>query len=151
MMIYFTPLFRTAVGYDRLAAMLEEATRSDANGYPPYNLELTGEDRYRITMAVAGFTESELDIEVKQNVIRVTGRKAAEEQQRKFLHRGIANRAFERRFQLADYVRVQGAQLQNGLLLIDLVREVPEAMRPRRIEIKVGEGKPALESRAEAA
>lgn len=151
MMIDFTPLFRTAVGYDRLAAMLEEATRSDANGYPPYNIELTGEDRYRITMAVAGFTESELDIEVKQNVIRVTGRKAAEEQQRKFLHRGIANRAFERRFQLADYVRVQGAQLQNGLLLIDLVREVPEAMRPRRIEIKVGEGKPALESRAEAA
>ena len=151
MMIDFTPLFRTAVGYDRLAAMLEEATRSDANGYPPYNIELTGEDHYRITMAVAGFTENELDIEIKQNVIRVTGKKAAEEQERKFLYRGIANRAFERRFQLADHVHVQGARLENGLLLIDLVREVPEAMRPRRIAIRVGDTKPALESRAEAA
>ena len=151
MMIDFTPLFRTAVGYDRLASMLEEATRSDANGYPPYNIELTGEDRYRITMAVAGFTESDLDIEVKQNVIRVVGKKAAEEQERKFLYRGIANRAFERRFQLADYVRVQGAQLENGLLLIDLIREIPEAMRPRHIEIKAAEAKPAIESKAEAA
>jgi molecular chaperone IbpA len=151
MMIDFTPLFRTAVGYDRLASMLEEATRSDANGYPPYNIELTGEDRYRITMAVAGFTENDLDIEVKQNVIRVAGKKAAEEQERKFLYRGIANRAFERRFQLADYVRVEGAQLENGLLLVDLVREIPEAMRPRRIEIKSTEAKPAIESKAEAA
>ena len=151
MMIDFTPLFRTAVGYDRLASMLEEATRSDANGYPPYNIELTGEDRYRITMAVAGFTESDLDIEVKQNVIRVVGKKAAEEQERKFLYRGIANRAFERRFQLADYVRVQGAQLENGLLLIDLIREIPETMRPRHIEIKAAEAKPAIESKAEAA
>jgi molecular chaperone IbpA len=151
MMIDFTPLFRTAVGYDRLASMLEEAARSDANGYPPYNIELTGEDRYRITMAVAGFTENDLDIEVKQNVIRVSGKKAAEERERKFLYRGIANRAFERRFQLADYVRVEGAQLENGLLLVDLVREIPEAMRPRRIEIKSTEVKPAIESKAEAA
>ena len=151
MMIDFTPLFRTAVGYDRLASMLEEATRSDANGYPPYNIELTGEDRYRITMAVAGFTQSDLDIEVKQSVIRVSGKKTAEEQEHKFLYRGIANRAFERRFQLADYVRVEGAQLENGLLLIDLVREIPEAMRPRRIDIKASDTKPAIESKAEAA
>ncbi len=151
-MIDFTPLFRTAIGFDRLANTLETAYRADAGGYPPYNIEVEGEDRYRITMAVAGFTESELDIEVKENLLRVTGAKRDDDTQRHFLHRGIATRNFERSFQLADYVRVAGAELRDGLLHVALVREVPEAMKPRRISIRTeAEGKPALEGRSEAA
>ena len=151
MMIDFTPLFRTAVGFDRLTSMLEEASRAEGNGYPPYNIELTGEDQYRITMAVAGFSEDELDIEVKQNTLRIAGNKRDEAKGAKFLHRGIATRAFDRRFQLADYVRVAGAHLEDGLLHIDLVREIPEAMKPRRIEIGSEPSKPAIESKSEAA
>jgi molecular chaperone IbpA len=147
-MIDFSPLFRTAVGFDRLASMLEEASRTEGNGYPPYNIELTGEDRYRISMAVAGFAQSELELEVKENMLRIAGSKADDSKERRFLHRGIANRAFERRFQLADYVRVSGAHLQDGLLHIDLVREIPEAMRPRRIAIEAAEPKPAIEGSA---
>ena len=150
-MIDFSPLFRTAVGFDHLAAMLDEASRTETNGYPPYNIELTGEDSYRVTMAVAGFAESDLDLEMKQGVLRITGRKADDSKERKFLHRGIANRAFERRFQLADYVRVEGAHLQDGLLHIDLVREIPEAMKPRKIAISGAQEKPAIESAAKAA
>lgn len=151
-MIDFTPLFRTAIGFDRLANTLETAYRADAGGYPPYNIEVEAEDRYRITMAVAGFTESELDIEVKENLLRVTGAKRDDDAQRHFLHRGIATRNFERSFQLADYVRVAGAELRDGLLHVALVREVPEAMKPRRISIRTeAEGKPALEGRSEAA
>jgi len=150
-MIDFSPLFRTAVGFDHLAAMLDEASRTETNGYPPYNIELTGEDSYRVTMAVAGFAESDLDLEMKQGVLRITGRKADDSKERKFLHRGIANRAFERRFQLADYVRVEGAHLQDGLLHIDLVREIPEAMKPRKIAIGGAQEKPAIESAAKAA
>ena len=135
-MIDFTPLFRTAIGFDRLANTLESAYRADAGGYPPYNIEIEAEDRYRITMAVAGFTGDELDIEVKENLLRVRGAKKDEGQERHFLHRGIANRSFERTFQLADYVRVAGADLKDGLLHVSLVREVPEAMKPRRIEIR---------------
>ena len=135
-MIDFTPLFRTAIGFDRLANTLESAYRADAGGYPPYNIEIEAEDRYRITMAVAGFTGDELDIEVKENLLRVSGAKKDEGQERHFLHRGIANRSFERTFQLADYVRVAGADLKDGLLHVSLVREVPEAMKPRRIEIR---------------
>jgi molecular chaperone IbpA len=131
----FSPLFRTAIGFDRLASALESANRADAGGYPPYNIELTGEDRYRITMAVAGFRADEIEIETKDNMLRVSGRKGSDVADRKFLHRGIANRDFERSYQLADYVRVQGADLRDGLLHIDLMREVPEAMKPRRIEI----------------
>lgn len=150
-MIDFSPLFRTAVGFDHLASMLEEASRHEANGYPPYNIELSGEDRYRITMAVAGFGESDLEIEVKENLLRVAGKKADDAAERKFLHRGIANRAFERRFQLADHVRVDGAHLKDGLLHVDLVREIPEAMKPRKIEIGSSEPTPAIEGKAHAA
>ena len=150
-MIDFSPLFRTAVGFDHLANMLDEASRTEPNGYPPYNIELTGEDSYRVSMAVAGFGESDLDLEVKQGVLRISGRKADDAKERKFLYRGIANRAFERRFQLADYVRVEGAHLQDGLLHIDLVREIPEAMKPRKIAIGGAPDKPAIEGKAKAA
>ena len=146
----FTPLFRTAIGFDRLARALESASRVDAGGYPPYNIEMTGEDRYRISMAVAGFTADEIDIEVKENLLTVSGHKGAEVADRSFLHRGIANRNFERAYQLADYVRVEGAELKDGLLHVDLVREVPESMRPRRIEIR-GQDERLIESKVEAA
>ncbi|MES9876915.1 MAG: Hsp20 family protein [Candidatus Sedimenticola sp. PURPLELP] len=147
----FAPLFRTAIGFDRLADTLESAYRSDSGaGYPPYNIELTGDDEYRISMAVAGFTRDDLDIEVKQNILRVTGAKKDDQQSRKFLHRGIANRSFERSFQLADYVRVDGAEIRDGLLHVELVREIPEAMKPRRVEIK-SDGDHLIESKANAA
>jgi molecular chaperone IbpA len=147
-MIDFTPLFRTAVGFDRLASMLEEANRIDTGGYPPYNIELTGEDRYRITMAVAGFSQDDLELEAKANVLRVSARKNGEEQKRNYLYQGIATRSFERRFQLADHVRVESASMQDGLLHIDLVREIPEAMKPRKIEIAGPADKPAIEGKA---
>ena len=135
----FSPLYRSAVGFDRLARQLESAARSSQeNGWPPYNIETTGENAYRIEIAVAGFSPDELNIEVKENLLTVTGRKTANDDtatQKTYLHRGLAERDFERRFQLADYVRVKGADLKNGLLHIDLVREVPEAMKPRKIEI----------------
>jgi molecular chaperone IbpA len=150
-MIDFTPLFRTAIGFDRLAHTLENAHRSDAGGYPPYNIELTGEHQYRITMAVAGFEQDELDIEVKDNILKVSGGRMPESGERTFLHRGIANRSFERSYQLADYVRVEGASLKNGLLHIDLVREIPEAMKPRRIEIQSDAAQPAIDSESAAA
>ena len=140
------------LGFDDLERLLERATKAGDDGYPPYNIELTGEDQYQITMAVAGFSEDELDIEVKQNTLRVAGRKSGDQDKdHKYLYRGIASRGFERRFQLADYVRVDGAILRNGLLHVDLVREIPEAMKPRRIEIGAGGDKPAIESSAEAA
>ena len=141
----FTPLYRSAVGFDRLASLLESAARtSQENGWPPYNIETTGENAYRIEIAVAGFKPDELNIEVKENLLTVTGRKTANDdggEQRNFLHRGLAERDFERRFQLADYVVVKAADLVNGLLSIDLERELPEALKPRRIEIGTG---PAL-------
>jgi molecular chaperone IbpA len=132
----FTPLFRTAIGFDRLAHALESANRADAGGYPPYNIELTGEDSYRITLAVAGFKADEIDIEVRENLLKIKGQKGTDVADRQFLHRGIANRNFERTYQLADYVRVEGADLSDGLLHVDLRREIPEAMKPRRIEIR---------------
>ena len=137
---------RERAGFDRLANTLETAYRSDAGGYPPYNIELTGESQYRISMAVAGFEEDELDIEVKENILKVSGSRKTDEQERAFLHRGIANRSFERSYQLADYVRVEGASLKNGLLHIDLVREIPAAMKPRRVEIQ-SDDKPSIEAR----
>ena len=141
--IDFTPLYRSAVGFDRMANLLESAARtSEAGGWPPYNIETTGENAYRIEIAVAGFKPDELNIEVKENLLTVTGRRTAnDENERTFLHRGLAERDFERRFQLADYVVVTEAGLNNGLLTIELKRELPEALKPRRIEINAG---PAL-------
>lgn len=131
------PLYRSTVGFDRLFSALDQfASAETAPSYPPYNIERTGENAYRITVAVAGFTEEDLSIEVRENALTLRGeRKAEAEKRAEFLHQGIAARAFERRFQLADHVQVTGAVLENGLLHVDLVREVPEAKKPRRIEI----------------
>lgn len=148
----FSPLYRSVVGFDRLAALLDAASSSaEANGYPPYNIETQGPDAYRIEMAVAGFKPEDLSIEVKENVLTVQGRKPANDEGRKFLHRGLAERNFERRFQLADYVVVTDAQLADGLLAISLKRELPEAMKPRKIEIGAATSAPAIEGRAKAA
>ena len=132
----FTPLYRSAVGFDRLAGLLESAARtSQENGWPPYNIETTGENAYRIEIAVAGFKPDELTLEVKENLLTVTGRKTANDDTKKYLHRGLAERNFERRFQLADYVLVTDANLADGLLSISLKRELPEALKPRTVQI----------------
>ena len=132
----FTPLFRSAIGFDRLTNALENAYRSDNNsGYPPYNIELLEENHYRISLAVAGFKEDELDIEIKNGRLTVSGAQKDGSEDKQYLHHGIANRNFERSYQLADYVRVKDAELKDGLLHIDLVREIPEAMKPRKIAI----------------
>ena len=134
-----TPLLRATVGFDRMVNMLDTSAYQDegALSYPPYNIEKTGEDAYRIVMAVAGFSEDELNITVKENSLVVTGKKEKpESDEGSYLYRGIAARAFERRFDLADHIRVTGARTENGLLFIDLVREVPEAMKPRTIKIE---------------
>ena len=147
-----TPLLRATVGFDRMFNMLDTATRLDerAPSYPPYNIEKTGEDTYRIVMAVAGFGEADLEVTAKDNSLAVTGKKdkAPEAQTlaraaERYLHRGIATRAFERRFDLADHIRVTGARIENGLLHIELVRELPEAMKPRSIAIETIAPKPA--------
>lgn len=131
----FSPLFRSSVGFDRLVNALEAASRVESiDNWPPYNIAKTGEDDYRITMAVAGFSEDELSVTQEQNMLLVAGKKSADENAQ-YLHRGIAGRSFQRRFQLADHVRVEGATLVNGLLTIDLLREIPEEMKPRRIAI----------------
>ena len=146
----FSPLFRSTIGFDRMSQLLDAAMRGDeANGYPPYNIEKTGEDAYRITMAVAGFAPEDIEITVKENSLLVTGKAKPVDENVSFLYRGIAGRAFERRFQLADYIKANGASLVNGLLHVDLVREVPEAMRPRtiKIETKGGTSK-VIDSRA---
>jgi molecular chaperone IbpA len=131
------PLTRSAVGFDRLFQMLETASKTEGQGYPPYNIESVAENQYRIELAVAGFRPEELNIEAKENVLIVTGRKAANDsdEDRRFLHRGLAERDFERRFQLADYVVVTDASLANGLLSIGLERQLPEALKPRIIPI----------------
>ena len=132
----FAPLFRTAIGFDRLARLMDTATSApDASSYPPYNIERTGEDTYRLTMAVAGFRPEELDLVVKDNTMVVSGKASNEGQTGEMLYRGIAGRAFERRFVLADHIVVDGADLQNGLLHVGLKRVVPEALKPRRIAI----------------
>lgn len=131
-----SPFYRTAIGFDRLAKMLNENQRSENDiSYPPYNIELVEENAYKIVMAVAGFQQDELEIETEHQALRVTGRKAKKEQETTFLHRGIATRDFEHKFQLADHVKVTGAHLENGLLTIALLREIPEALKPRKIEI----------------
>ncbi len=136
-MFDLTPLYRSTVGFDRLARMLDEASSFETPTYPPYNIERLSEDAYRITMAVAGFGPSDINIEVKGNALTVSGKKADHPSDTKteFLHQGIAARAFERRFQVADYVQVQGADMENGLLHISLKREVPESLKPRSIPV----------------
>lgn len=145
----FAPLYRSVVGFDRLANLLEAAASGDAGGYPPYNIETVDDNAYRIEMAVAGFKPDELAVDVKENVLTVAGRKAANDDPRRYLHRGLAERNFERRFQLADYVVVTDAQLADGLLSISLRRELPESLKPRRIEIKAGQA--AIEGQVAAA
>ncbi len=135
----FSPLFRTSVGYDRLASLMNSANRCEqGSSFPPYNIQKAGDDHYRITMAVAGFAESELSITSEHNKLIVTGNRPdeREDEENAYLYRGIATRSFERRFNLADHVRVSGARLDNGLLHIELEREIPEAMKPRTIEIQ---------------
>ncbi len=131
------PLYRASVGFDRFADLMDRVLTNDVaqSTYPPYNIEKTADDAYRISLAVAGFTDAELTVEVRENALIVAASKADERSGRAFLHRGIATRAFERKFQLADHIRVTGASHENGMLHIDLVREVPEALKPRRIEI----------------
>ena len=141
----FTPYRRSTVGFDRLFDMLESSARQQSSeNYPPFNLERVADDRYRITLAVAGFKQEEIEITAQQNLLQVKGKKAETEGQDRasFLHLGIANRSFERRFELADFIVVEGADLSDGLLTIELVREVPEAMKPRNIAI--GAPKPTL-------
>ena len=135
----FTPLYRSSVGFDHLFNLLESASRGDQKntGYPPYNIESLGKDQYQITLAVAGFAEEDLEIQSEQNRLKIKGQHQAEKVERTFLHQGIANRNFERTFELAEHVKVTGASLKNGLLAIDLVKEIPEAMKPRKIEIGV--------------
>jgi len=148
----FSPLFRSTVGFDRLARLMDTATRFDesAPSYPPYNIEKMGEDEYRITMAVAGFGEDEIEITAQDNTLVIAGKPRKAEEERKFLYRGIAGRAFERRFELAEFITVKGASLENGLLHVELVREVPEARKPRTInvETKAPKAAPVLEGKA---
>lgn len=133
----FAPLYRASVGFDQVADMMDRVLSSDLaqSSYPPYNIEKTSDDTYRISLAVAGFSDADLNVEVRDDALIVAARKAEDESERTYLHRGIATRAFERRFQLADHVHVTGATHENGMLHVDLKREVPEALKPRRIEI----------------
>jgi molecular chaperone IbpA len=144
----FSPVFRSTIGFDHLSRLLDSAASLDeAPTYPPYNIEKTGDNAYRITMAVAGFGEDDLAITAQDNVLAVSGRAKPIAEKSAYLHRGIAGRAFDRKFQLADFVKVTGARLENGLLHIDLAREVPEEMRPRRIAIERSNAK-VIESKA---
>ncbi len=136
-----TPLYRTTVGFDRMFDLLDHVGKSEATGYPPYNIERVDEDRYRITLAVAGFSEGDLEIELHENALKVLGARPEDDGSRTYLHQGIAGRSFERRFQLADHVKIEGASLVNGLLDIELRREIPEAKKPRKIEINPGKSK----------
>jgi molecular chaperone IbpA len=151
-MFDLSPLYHSTVGFDRLAQLLDNAGSFEVPTYPPYNIERVSEDEYRVTMAVAGFGQDDIAIEVKQNTLTVSGRKAERaENKSEFLHQGIAQRAFERRFQLADYVQVEGAELDNGLLHISLKREIPEAMKPRTIAIKGSKSEPKVIENKKAA
>ena len=148
--IDFTPFYRSTVGFYRLFDLLGSGSgfEVEANTYPPYNIERLGENDYRITMAVAGFSQDELKIDVKEQALNVRGEKKPEDKGREFLHRGIAGRTFERRFQLADHVEVKGADLKDGLLNIDLVRNVPERLKPRTIAIGAGKAPAQVEAKA---
>ncbi len=142
------PLYRSTVGFDRLAKLMDGVGGFEPDAYPPYNIERLGDNDYRITMAVAGFDKDEFKIDVKEQALIVSGQKKPEDKERVFLHRGIAARSFERRFQLADYVEVKGADFKDGLLHIDLVRNLPERMKPRTISIGVGSEAREIEARA---
>ena len=131
----FAPLYRSTVGFDRLAQLMDSVGGVDADGYPPYNIERLGDNEYRITMAVAGFGKDDVMIEVKENTLSIRGEKKEADKERTLLHRGIASRAFERRFQLADHVEVRGADVKDGMLSVDLEREIPERLKSRMIEI----------------
>jgi len=139
----FSPLYRSTIGFDHLSSLMDAVNRSDTNqsSYPPYNIELLDKDQYRITIAIAGFVESELDLQIEKQMLTIKGKKGAEDVERNFLHQGIAGRNFERRFQLADHVEVTAARLANGLLHIDLAREIPEALKPKKIAINADSGK----------
>ncbi len=143
----FSPLYRTTVGFDHIANMLDAVSQNSnsTNNYPPYDIEITGENQYTITIAVAGFAENELDIQSENGVLHVRGKKEKSDSKQKFLYQGIAYRSFERKFQLADYIKVTGARLENGLLQLDLLKEVPEAMKPKKIEIS---SRSSLENRS---
>lgn len=143
--IDFSPLYQSAIGFDRMASLLDSVARDSKPSFPPYNIELVEENRYRITMAVAGFREDELEITSEQNTLLITGQQDATDGNPNFLYQGIAARNFERRFQLAEHVKVSGARLENGLLHVELEREIPETMKPRRIEIDGGLGNGRLE------
>jgi molecular chaperone IbpA len=143
----FTPLFRSTVGFDRLTRLLDSRLDDGAFSYPPYNIEQTGEDAYRIVMAVAGFGEGDLSVTQQGNALLISGKQEKPAEEKKYLYRGIAGRAFERRLELADHIKVTGANLVNGVLSIELVREVPEAMKPRAIKIGGGEAK-VIENKA---
>ena len=149
--IDFSPLFRSAIGFDRLARLMDNARNvSDATGYPPYNIEKTGDDSYVLTMAVAGFSEADIEVTAQENTLTVAGKPQPQPEDRtRFLHRGIAGRAFERRFVLADHIVVEGADLANGLLHVQLKRVVPEALKPRRIQVQAA--RRAIEAQAETA
>ena len=134
-----TPLYRSTVGFDRVFDLLDTVGKAETGGYPPYNIERLDENDYRITLAVAGFSEADLDIEIHQNTLTIKGVRPDTDESRSFLHRGIAGRSFERQFQLAEHVEIAGASLVNGLLNIDLKREIPEAMKPRKVAIN-GDG-----------
>jgi molecular chaperone IbpA len=146
--IDFSPLYHSAIGFDRMANLLDSVARDAKPSYPPYNIERLDENDYRITMAVAGFTEDDLEITSEQNTLVISGRQEDDSEGRNFLHRGIAARNFERKFQLAEHVKVTAARLENGLLHVDLVREIPEAMKPRKIAIDGGRGSTLLEQDA---
>ncbi len=145
----FSPLFRSTIGFDSIPRLLDTAMRSadHADSYPPYNIEKTDENNYRISIAVAGFSDDELDVTSKENTLIIRSKRQEAQDGGNYLHRGIAGRAFERKFQLADYIRVVGAELAKGLLHINLIREVPEELKPRNIEIKT-DGSPTLVSAA---
>ena len=139
-----TPFYRSTVGFDRFFSLLDQAASDGSPGYPPYNIERTAENEYRVSVAVAGFAENELSIESKENTLTIKGSKQAKEENADVLYQGIAARAFERVFQLADYVKVKAASLENGLLHVDLVREIPEAKKPRSIPISTGAQAPQV-------
>lgn len=148
----FSPLYRSAIGFDRMANLLDNLSRSEQNqpSYPPYNIELTGEDKYRISMAVAGFDPSEISLEINQGILTISANKPTDKEDKTFLYQGIAARSFERRFQLADHVQVQSANYHNGLLHVDLQRIIPEALKPRSIPIAVTGGTNVLSHKNDA-
>jgi molecular chaperone IbpA len=145
-----SPLFRSSIGFDRLSRLIEASQATEAVAYPPYNIEKLGENAYRLTMAVAGFGEGDIDLIVQDNALTVRGKAKPEPETAQFLHRGIAGRAFERLFQLADHVEVEGARLENGLLHVELVRRIPEQLKPRKIEIATGKPSATIEHKQAA-